>query len=756
MTAPASVPPIAERAGYGRREAAAYNRSMSTDPPVADRPPLEFDASVQFVPGVGPKRAKLFAKLGVETVEDLLWLVPRALLDFSRVTDVADLEDGVPVTVRGTVVDRDNRNLPGRRSLTTALLECPPVGGEETPGAKPAYVRAAWFNQGWQYRKVQAAHENESVVLVTGKPKFKSGYWEFTHPQWHPLPPEDVGEEGVGLLPKYPLTDGLKQPAVRRATRAATEALSDRVADPMSDDVRARLDVGTLRESVRGMHTPATAEQFELAMRRLRLGDLFEFQLGLALRRRAWKTGPQAPPISTTAKVDARIRRLFPFRFTNGQDAAIADIREDLSRSTPMHRLLQADVGAGKTVVALYAILAAVAAGTQAVLMAPTELLASQHWGTVEDALAHSRVRRALLTGRLTAGQRRETLAKIAAGEVDLVVGTQAVIQKDVTFARLGVVVIDEQHKFGVAQRSHFSRDAAAGEPGDAVAMAPHVLVMTATPIPRSLCMTQFGDLDLSLINERPPGRQPVTTARVLTQVQRQKMWDFVCRQVAAGRQAYVVSPRVDGAGSDATGAEQLVEQLRAGPLRGLDVGLVHGQMDRDARTEVMDAFRDGELHAIVATTVIEVGVDVPNATVMVIEDAGAFGLSQLHQLRGRIGRGKHRSYCFLVSDAESSGGETGAAASRLEVMEQTDDGFEIAERDFEIRGGGDVLGTRQSGETPLRFADVVRDRGYLAPARKAAFAVVADGSIDAPENAALKRLILDRFGELMDLPRSG
>ena len=708
------------------------------------KPAIDFDTGVQFLPGVGPKKVELFGKLGVRTAGDLLWHVPRSLLDFSKVTPPSGLENDAPATVRGSVVDFDNRSLPGRRTLTSVLLGCPPLPGRE---GEIGYVRGVWFNQHWQFRKLQTAHERKSVVLMTGKPKFRSGYFEMSHPQWHPLDPDDVGEEGVGLLPKYPLTEGLKQPAVRRAAKAAAEALAPRVADPLGDGLRESLEVPTLGDALLGLHAPKRPEDFDAALRRLRLGDLFEFQTGLALRRRAWKTGPTAVPIETTAKVDARIRRLFPFRLTDGQNAAIEEIRGDLAAERPMHRLLQADVGAGKTVVALYAILAAVAAGTQAVLMAPTELLASQHWDTVESALGHSRVRRAVLTGKLTAKERRDTLAAIAAGEVDLVVGTQAVIQKDVSFAKLGVVVIDEQHKFGVAQRAHFSKSEG---------VAPHVLVMTATPIPRSLCLTQFGDLDLSLIRERPPGRQPVTTARVLTAVQRKKMWDFIRRQLDAGRQAYVVSPLVDGSDSDATGATQLFESLRRGELADRRVGLVHGQMDRDARNAVMDDFRVGELDAVVATTVIEVGVDVPNATVMVIEDAGRFGLSQLHQLRGRIGRGKHRSYCFLVSDAEATGGETASSASRLAVMEETDDGFLIAERDFELRGGGDVLGTRQSGETPLRFADIVRDRGLLTEARKAAFANVESAAIDTPEQAALKRLVLDRFGDLMDLPRSG
>ena len=391
--------------------------------------------------------------------------------------------------------------------------------------------------------------------------------------------------------------------------------------------------------------------------------------------------------------------------------------------------------------------------------MAPTELLATQHWHTIDRALAQSRVRRRLLTGSLTAAQRREALAEIAAGEVDLVVGTQALIQKGVEFQSLGLAVIDEQHKFGVGQRAHFSLDG----------QHPHVLVMTATPIPRSLCLTQFGDLDISVINELPPGRQPVRTWRVFNPQTRKKAWSFIRERLGEGRQVYVVCPRVSATTSPgeesaselgfefeneeelAGSTEEVFKQLTEGELSGFRVGLVHGQMDAQRKADAMDAFRTGETQALVATTVIEVGVDVPNATIIVVQQAERFGLSQLHQLRGRIGRGRHQGYCFLFSDAT-----TVEVTKRLSAMEKTSDGFEIAEVDFEIRGPGDILGTRQHGALPLRFADLTRDRKLLEEARKAAFGLVESAQFDEPEFAPLKISVLERFGELMDLPRSG
>ena len=425
----------------------------------------------------------------------------------------------------------------------------------------------------------------------------------------------------------------------------------------------------------------------------------------------------------------------------------MAEIVADLGRDQAMHRLLQADVGAGKTAVAVYAMLVAIAAGTQAVIMAPTEVLAQQHWNTVDQLLADSRVERRLLTGALTAAQHRTTLEEIASGKAQLVVGTQAVIQDAVKFQKLGLAIIDEQHKFGVMQRAKFMTND----------VSPHVLVMTATPIPRSLCLTQFGDLDLTSISELPPGRQRIVTSRVLGHTSAQKAWNFIQQKLREGRQAYVVCPRVEedaNAAADVAAtasAEAVYRDLSQGMFKEFRVGLVHGQMDRGLRSQTMEAFRSGELDLLVATTVIEVGVDVPNATLRIIHQAERFGLSQLHQLRGRIGRGKHQGYCFLFSNSDSP-----EATKRLAAMESTSNGFEIAEVDFQLRGPGDVLGTRQSGSLPLRVADLVRDQALLIEARIAAFNLVESGEFDQPEFAPLKNRVLDRFRQLMDLPRSG
>lgn len=686
---------------------------------------------MQFLHGIGPARAQLLEKLEIRTVEDLLWHLPRDILDLTEVRQPRDLVEQVVQSVRGVIVDLDARHTSTGKVMTACLIDC---SGE--------YVRGTWFNQPWMLNRLRQANN----VLFSGKPKKHQGRWEFSHPRIQFLTDDDDITTG-GIVPRYGLTEGLRMHDMHRLMRSVVEQFAESIPEHLPEPFLESESLPTLPAAVRSIHLPATAKEYEAGRRRVLFDDLFEFQVGLALRRRAWHREQSAPSIPVTAKIDARIRRLFPFRFTGGQDQAIRDVAADLAKDKAMHRLVQADVGAGKTVIAVYAMLAAVAAGRQCVLMAPTELLASQHWETVDRILGQSRVTRALLTGRLGAAERREVLEGIRSGSLQLVIGTQAVIQEGVTFANLGLAVIDEQHKFGVAQRSWFS-NAAEG-------LAPHVLVMTATPIPRSLCLTQFGDLDLTLVNELPPGRQRVVTSRIMSAKAREKAWAFVRQQIEAGRQLYVVCPKVGsengGAGDDDGSAEQTFIDLQQGELKGLRLGLVHGRMDRDRRHETMEDFRHGNLDVLVSTTVIEVGVDVPNATLMVILQAERFGLSQLHQLRGRVARGKYQGYCFLVSEADAA-----EASTRLTVLEQTSDGFKIAEADFELRGPGDVLGTRQHGELPLRVADLVRDREILEESRKIAFELVQSGRIDAPEFAPLKLRVLDRFGKLMDLPRSG
>ena len=682
---------------------------------------------VQFVRGVGPQRAELLKNLGILTARDLLFHIPTGINDFSDVRTVPKLVPDVEQSVHGFVVDRDVRQLGGGRSLVGILIDC-----------DGHYVRGLWFNQPWVFKKYR---DNEHLVF-SGKPQKKAGRWEFNGPRVAILAPDDDLEAAAGVLPRYPLTDGIKLDAMQRMTRSAVENYADLVDDCVPESFRTTHRLPNLSTAFRWLHTPDSVKQWQDGRYRILLDDLLEFQLGLALRRRIWNRTLKARPIEVSAKVDARIRRLFEFRFTAGQDQSIRDITKDLQGSAPMHRLLQADVGAGKTAVAVYAMLSAIAAGYQAVLMAPTEVLATQHWETFDELLAESRVQRGLLIGGLPTAKRRELLAGISSGTTQLVIGTKAVIQDSVKFHNLALAVIDEQHRFGVRQRASFT--------GNDV--SPHVLVMTATPIPRSLCLTQFGDLDVSVIRDLPPGRQKVGTAKIMEIAEQAKMWHFVRQQIAKGRQAYVVCPRVEGQSEDDdAAAETVFTQLLRTELSGLRVELLHGRMDRERRHDVMDRFRNHEVDVLVSTTVIEVGVNVPNATIMLIQQADRFGLAQLHQLRGRICRGIFQGYCFLISTTDAA-----EALERLAALEKSSDGFELAEIDAELRGPGDILGLRQSGAMPLRHADPVRDLSILQVARRMAQDLVDDGRFDLPEFGELKTVVLKRFANLLDLPQTG
>jgi ATP-dependent DNA helicase RecG len=492
-----------------------------------------------------------------------------------------------------------------------------------------------------------------------------------------------------------------------------------------------------IEQALPRIHFPESHAALEQARRRFVYQELFILQLALALRRGLRQSTP-SPPLEATARIDARIRRLFPFELTAGQNEAIADVARDMSSSVPMNRLLQGDVGSGKTMVAVYALLLAVAHGQQAALMAPTEILARQHYDTLGRLLVAGRVRVGLLVGGLTGKERSDLLAAIAAGEIDVVLGTQAIIQADVEFAKLGLVVIDEQHKFGVRQRARLKE----------AALAPHYLVMTATPIPRTVSLTVYGDLDVSVLRDSPPGRQNIHTYLAQPE-QREKWWEFFRKKLREGRQGYVVAPLVDE--SDRVAAASLseaYESLANGELEEFRLGLIHGRLTPAEKDAAMQAFREGQTQVLVSTTVIEVGVDVPNATLMTIEGGDRFGLSQLHQLRGRIGRGSHPGYCCVFAEAINH--ET---RQRLEAFVNTQDGFELAELDFQLRGGGDLFGTRQHGLPPLLIADLVRDAALLDEARRDAQALLQeDPGLARPEHARLRKMVLRRYGEALDL----
>lgn len=683
---------------------------------------------VQFVKGVGPDRAKLLHKLEIRTAEDLLWHLPRDLLDLSDVRPIPQLEADEPQSVVGEVVDIDGRFTSKGGTISAVLIE-----------GDGSYLRGLWFNQPWIRKKFLHGQR----VLFSGKPKFKSGRWEMSHPRYQILEDDVDPASRAEVLPRYPLTEGIKMDEMRRMLRGAVEEYASQLSDPLPDSFRSSHQLPKLGDAMRMVHIPQSAGDYERGIRRLILDDLLEFQLGVALRRRVWKRKPQASPLPSSVKIDSRIRKLFPFEFTAGQNRVCEEIAKDLNSEIAMHRLLQADVGAGKTAIALYAMLVCIANDQQAVLMAPTEVLAQQHWETIQRLLTGSRVEFRLLTGSLTPAQKARVQDEIRDGTAQLIIGTQAVIQEAVSFSNLGLAVIDEQHKFGVMQRAKF----------ESGGRSPHVLVMTATPIPRSLCLTQFGDLDLSVMDELPPGRQRVVTTLITHSPSKKKAWNFVCEQARSGRQVFIVCPRIssEDEGTEVADVDTAYEKLSRGPLQGLRLAKLHGRMSSDEKSEIMESFADGEIDVLISTTVIEVGIDIPNATLMVILDAERFGLSQLHQLRGRVSRGQFQGYCFLFTRSDAA-----EALSRLNVMTTSSDGFKIAEADFELRGPGDVLGTRQHGQLPFRVADLTRDQQLLEEARQLAFLMVDSGEFDSPEFVPLKTQVLDRFAKLMDLPQSG
>lgn len=698
--------------------------NMASPPSVPAKSAAERLATpLQFLKGIGPQRAELLAKLGLRTARDLLFFFPRDYQDMSELRPIERLTEGQLCAVCGVVEEVDLRNTGVGRSILGVLVR---------QGTQ--YLRAIWFNQPYLREKFVAGQR----LVVAGDPKSQGFRWEMVHPQVTWLADDEEPPAGR-ILPVYSLTEGLGQPQMRRLMQGAVEQVADAVDEVFPEAFLAAHRLAPIQMALTQLHLPPDRAALERARRRFIYQELFVMQLALAWRRWRLCHSRRAPQLPTDARIDARIFRLFPFELTSGQKQAIAEIAHDMGLSYPMNRLLLGEVGSGKTVVAEYALLLAVANGHQAVLMAPTEVLARQHARTIAKALAASRVRIALLTGGLPAALRRETLAAIAEGTIDVVIGTHAILGDDVRFAKLGLVVIDEQHKFGVRQRAMLRRQ------GDA---DPHYLVMTATPIPRTVSMTLFGDLDVSTIREAPPGRQPVHTYYVENH-RRAKWWEFVRGKLREGRQAFVVAPLVEESENFATAnAEELFESLSNGELEAFRVDLLHGRQSPEEKDDALERFRAGQTQVLVSTLVIEVGVDVPNATVMTIEGAERFGLAQLHQLRGRVCRGVHPGYVSLFAQTESA-----EVRERLEAFCKTTDGFEIAELDFKSRGPGDLLGARQHGLPPFRIANLVRDTEVLQEARSDAQALMlADPELQAEAWAKLRRMVLVRYGSSMDL----
>jgi ATP-dependent DNA helicase RecG len=705
---------------------------------VPDPDPLA--APTHSLKGIGPALAERLAERGITTLEDLLWLLPRRYDDARRVEPLhvalAGAEPGQRITAKGTVASVRMIRARGRRWVEMRLVD--PSGPPP-----PAFLVVRWFNVwgGFEQRFPVG-----SEVTLSGVAKLRGQHVEMANP-------DILG--AAAILPRHPDVPGVPAGKLRAACLAAVErarAQPDRIDDGVPAAVLERRGLGSLVDAIATLHAPPQDLAPEVIdeldagtsrwQRRLAWGELFVLGVAVAQRRRARRAGV-AVPCAPAASVDARLAAALPFAPTGAQRRAIAEIGADLARPVPMNRLLQGDVGSGKTAVAFAAALQVAAAGRQAAIMAPTEILAEQHHATLSRWGERAGLRTALLTASTPKGVRASLLALLGAGEIDLVVGTHSLLAESVGFARLGLAVIDEQHRFGVAQRV-----ALRGKSDDG---APHLLVMTATPIPRTLALTAYGDLDVTIIDELPPGRTPATTKVLGGAKDRAGAYKLVKQRVAAGERVFVVCPLVEPADRydelragwvDATStAEELAASLA--PAR---VGLVHGRMGSDERDAAMAALVAGGLDVLVATTVIEVGVDVPAATVMVVEDADHFGLAQLHQLRGRVGRGGGASWCLLVT----RGSRTEEARRRLTVMAETHDGFRIAEEDLALRGPGELLGARQAGLPRLRFGDLRTHTELLLEARAEAERVLdADPTLERREHEALRQALARRSARM-------
>ena len=668
------------------------------------------DTPVRYLKGVGPKTAERFEKLGILTLSDLLCHYPRRYLDFSKPYSIAEAPADTECVVKAEVFAKPGgRILPGGRRMERI-----------TAGDDVSSLEITWFNNPYAAQKLELGQEYYFQGIVTGGMLRR----QMVNPQVR----TDAQVKSSPFEAVYPQTEGLTSSSIAKCVRQLLPH-AELLPDPLPPEMLKKYRLLSKADAVRAIHCPATEEEAFAARRRLIYEELLVLQLGIGRMKNHGAASTGAP----MKKADASpFWESLPFSPTGAQRRAVEEILTDMSGETSMNRLLQGDVGSGKTLVAAAAIWACIRAGYQAALLAPTEILTSQHAENLNRLLSPFGMRVALLTGGMKAAARRTTLAAIRDDEADLIVGTHAILSEGVEFARLGLAVVDEQHRFGVRQRGLLAEKAA----------NPHLLVMSATPIPRTLGLLMYGDLDISILDELPPGRKPVKT-RCITGKKRADLYGFLDREIDSGRQVYIVCPAIEDAGGSGLNAvKSYYEDIAKAYLPDRRVGLMHGKLKPKEKAEVMDDFKSGRLDALVSTTVIEVGVDVPNATVMVIENAERYGLSALHQLRGRVGRGAAESWCFLVSDNASE-----SVQKRLKFLCSTSDGFAVAQYDLETRGPGDFFGSRQHGLPTLQIADLMNDTRTLHAAQSEAVALLAeDPLLERPEHALLARQVEQMF----------
>lgn len=693
-------------------------RRSKWEKPTAPKTPPEPDPEglsqpVTAIKGVGPKLSEKLGRLGAKTIWELLYVFPRRYDDYTLMKPIHRLQYGDQVTVIGTVWETRARRTRGNQTLVQSVIS----DGTDR-------IQATWFNQPWLKDKLQAGMQ----IVISGTVDQYLGRPVFNSPEWEPLEIEPLRTRRI--VPVYPLTQGLNSNKLRDIMRTAVYQWAARVPEPLPQELRQRYDLVSLSTALEQIHFPDAQEDLHRARRRIVFDELFLLQLGMQTQRREWQA-QQAMSIVREPAHLVRFRNALPFELTGAQQRVINEIADDISQDVPMNRLLQGDVGSGKTVVAAAALMLAAKAGAQAALMAPTEILAEQHYQSLREMLSPLDVRVQLLTGGTPAAEKSQIYADLAAGTADVVVGTHALIQEAVTFNKLALAIIDEQHRFGVEQRASLREKGELAEFGQFV---PHVLVMSATPIPRTLALSMYGDLDLSILDEMPPGRQEIKTRWLQTR-ERERAYAFIRGQIENGRQAYIIYPLVEESDKvEAKAAVDEYERLRQEVFPDLTLGLIHGRLKSDEKETVMRAFYQGEIDVLVSTSVIEVGVDVPNATVMLVDGANRFGLAQLHQFRGRVGRGQHQSFCILIAD-----GETIQAAERLTALEQTNDGFQLAEKDLELRGPGEFFGRRQSGLPEIKLASLLDMEMLTITREEARNLIEADPMLTAPEHAYLR-----------------
>lgn len=689
---------------------------------------------VQFLKGVGPQRAEVLEKLGLHTAVDLLFFFPRRYEDYSQLATIDELAEDRLASVEGLVEEVDQRE--SGKHVTYVLLK------QEATG-RPQFLRAIWFNQPFMFRRFQSGQR----VVLQGKPKLSGMRWEMIHPKVTFLGTEDRPTQGQ-ILPVYRLVEGVNQFQIRKLVSGVVENYTELVEEVFPESFLQAHQLSEIHQAIRSVHGPTSQDELQQARLRLVYQELLVLQLALAMRRFRVRDQGNAIALPIDARIRARILRRFPFEFTESQLVAADEIANDLSQRVPMSRLLHGDVGAGKTAVAVFAMLLAVAHGHQAIIMSPTEILARQHARTITNLLKSSRVKTAMWTGSMSKSQRNDVQTRLADGAIDILIGTQAIVQTELNFKSLALVIIDEQHKFGVAQRAKLRQQA----------LDPHYLVMTATPIPRTIAMTAFGDLDVTTLRYDTNRRSEIHTYQG-EESSREKWWEFYRKKLREGRQGYVIAPLVDGGNRSLfdgkkgyASAEELFESLVNGPLADFRVDIVHGRQTPEEKDAALQAFARGHTQVLVATTVVEVGIDVPNATLMTIESAERFGISQLHQLRGRVGRGELPGYVCVFADLENE-----YTQRRIDAFIQSNDGFELAERDLELRGPGNLFSTQQHGMPPMRIADLVRDFKLLERTRSDARRMIDDDpNLDGADYEALKKMVLRRYGRSLELSDVG